>query len=80
MNNKSINQKTKNKISSGNNIVDTMAEISITGNIIPQEWYKHIVRKNGKPHLLAITILGDIVYWYRPTEVRDEVTGHTTGF
>lgn len=67
-------------LTSGNNMVDAMAEINITGNIIPQEWYKHVVRKNGKPHLLAITILGDIVYWYRPTEVRDEVTGHTTGW
>lgn len=67
-------------LTSGNNMVDAMAEISITGNIIPQEWYKHVLRKNGKPHLLAITILGDIVYWYRPTEVRDEATGYIIGW
>jgi len=67
-------------LTSGNNMVDAMAEINITGNVIPQEWYKQVVRKNGKPHLLAITILGDIVYWYRPTEIRDEATGLTTGW
>lgn len=34
-------------LTSGNNMVDAMVEINITGNIIPQEWYKHVVRKNG---------------------------------
>ncbi|MBO1695250.1 DUF6017 domain-containing protein [[Clostridium] symbiosum] len=59
----------------GNPIVDASAEISITGNIIPQAWYKTIVKETGKPHLTAIVILSDIVYWYRPTELRDESTG-----
>ena len=67
-------------LSSGNAMVDSMAEINITGNIIPQIWYKKILRDNGKPHLLAITILADIVYWYRPTEVRDETTSALIGF
>lgn len=59
----------------GNRIVDASAEISITGNITPQAWYKTIVKETGKPHLAAIVILSDIVYWYRPTELRDESTG-----
>ncbi|EGT4625275.1 TPA: hypothetical protein KNN56_001688 [Clostridioides difficile] len=59
----------------GNPIVDASAEISITGNITPQAWYRTIVKKTGKPHLTAIVILADIVYWYRPTELRDESTG-----
>lgn len=59
----------------GNPIVDASAEISITGNITPQAWYKTIVKETGKPHLTAIVILADIVYWYRPTELRDESTG-----
>ena len=59
----------------GNSIVDASAEISITGNITPQTWYKTIVKETGKPHLTAIVILADIVYWYRPTELRDESTG-----
>jgi len=55
-----------------------MASIVITGNVIPQSWYKTIVKPTGKPYVEAIMILADIVYWYRPTEVRDETTGQTT--
>lgn len=65
--------------SSGNAIVDKMAKIQITGNVIPPAWYKSIVLENGKPNSVAITILSDIVYWYRPTDVRDEATGEYLG-
>ncbi len=68
-----------NQMTSGNTSVDQMLEISFEGNITPQAWYKTILRENGKPHLLAITILSDIVYWYRPTIVRDEPTGQLKG-
>lgn len=64
--------------SSQNAIVDQMAGIVITGNVIPQNWYRAIVKPTGKPYVEAIMILADIVYWYRPTEVRDEMTGQTT--
>lgn len=64
----------------GNAKVDQMGQMQISGNITPQIWYKTITRKNGKPHLLAIAILSDIVYWYRPTEIRDESSGHITGY
>jgi len=58
-----------------------MGSVAITGNVIPEEWYKHVVKKaTGKPYLLAITILADLVYWYRPTEVRDERTGEVIGW
>ena len=57
--------------SSQNTIVDQMANIVITGNVIPQNWYRAIVKPTGKPYVEAIMILADIVYWYRPTEVRD---------
>ena len=33
---------------------------------------------NGRVNLLAINILADIVYWYRPMEIRDEMTGDVT--
>lgn len=66
--------------STGNQTVDAMASIQLTGNIIPQIWYKQIVRDNGKPHLLAISILADITYWYRPTEIRDPGSGQFMGF
>lgn len=65
---------------SGNEIVDMVGRISITGNIIPQIWYKTITHPSGKPYLEAIVILSDIVYWYRPTEVRDERTGQVIAY
>lgn len=64
--------------SSQNTIVDQMAGIVITGNVIPQNWYRAIVKPTGKPYVEAIIILADIVYWYRPTEVRNKMTGQTT--
>ncbi len=64
----------------GNKIVDSIGTINFAGNIIPQQWYKTVLRNNGKPYLLAITILSDIVYWYRPTEVRDEASGRVIGW
>ena len=65
---------------SGNEIVDMVGRISITGNIIPQIWYKTITHPSGKPYLEAIVILSNIVYWYRPTEVRDERTGEVIAY
>ena len=58
--------------STGNEIVDENAKLNISGNIIPQVWYRTIIRESGKPNLTAIIILADIVYWYKPTEIRDE--------
>ena len=57
----------------GNKAVDAVGEMNLTGNIIPEAWYRTIT-KNGKPCSLAILLLADIVYWYRPTEHRDETT------
>lgn len=67
-------------LTSGNAIVDAMGSINITGNIVPAIWYRTITKENGKPYLLAIVILADIVYWYRPSEVRDQGTGHILGW
>lgn len=64
----------------GNAKVDLMAQFQLTGNVTPQVWYKTITRTNGKPYLLAIAILSDIAYWYRPIEMRDEGTGHIIGY
>lgn len=63
----------------GNSIVDEMAKIRITGNIVNPNWFKTILYENGKPNLNAIVILADIVYWHRPTEIRDEETGEQIG-
>ncbi len=67
-------------ITSGNNTVDRIGGMNISGNVIPQIWYRTITRPNGKPYLLAITLLSDIVYWYRPSEVRDEQSGQIIGW
>lgn len=61
--------------STGNKSVDAVGTMNLSGNVIPQSWYKTIVKETGKPYLAAIVILADIVYWYRPTEERDEATG-----
>lgn len=59
-------------MNSGNPIVDKVAQIHFSGNVIPKTWSDKIVYKNGKPNLAAMYLLADIVYWYRPTEERDE--------
>ena len=65
--------------STGNKIVDEVGMINIDGNVIPHAWYSHFKLPSGKPDLNAMIILSEIVYWYRPTTVRDEATGSVTG-
>ena len=48
-------------------------------NVIPNSWYQYI-KKSKKPNRLAIEILAEIVYWYRPSPVRDEITMKTIGY
>lgn len=70
-----------NTINTGNIIVDEVGKMNFTGNIIPEAWYRTIRKnKTGKPNLRGIIFLSDIVYWYRPTEIRDEVTGEVIGY
>lgn len=61
----------------GNKIVDEVSQLHI--NSIPEAWYKTI-RKNNQPYALAILVLWEIVYWYKWTEVRSEVTGCVVGY
>lgn len=66
---------------SGSDSVDALGQMNISGNVTPAAWYKQILKAStGKPYLLAIALLSDIVYWYRPTEVRDEATGNVIGW
>lgn len=66
--------------STGNEIVDQVARINISGNIIPLSWFQTLVSDSGKPMLLAIDLLADIVYWYRPKEIREEGSGDLVGY
>ena len=61
-----------------NVIVNKVGKMRFSGNVIPEVWYKTIVSSNGRVNLLAINILAEIVYWYRPMEIRDEMTGDVT--
>jgi DnaD/phage-associated family protein len=56
-------------------VVDQVGEMKIEGNLVPNLWYKNITFSSGKAHFVAITLLADILYWYRPTLVRDESGG-----
>lgn len=62
-----------------NPAVYAVGKMHISGNVIPNTWYQTIQTPGGKPYLNAIILLADIVYWYRPTEIRDERSGKTTG-
>jgi len=50
------------------------------GNTIDNQWYKEILFENKKPHLNAIIILSEIVYWNRPVIEKDEKTGDVTTY
>ncbi len=60
--------------------VAEMAQIPLTGNIVPSRWFKTIIFDNGKPDLSSILILADLCYWHRPTEIRDERSGAVIGY
>lgn len=68
------------KNTTGSVSVDAMIPLRIQGNMIPFTWYQTILRPNGKPYLLAIVILSDLVYWFRAVEERDEQTGEFLGW
>ncbi|QBP91197.1 DnaD domain protein [Bacillus mycoides] len=60
------------------NIVTEIGGLNFKGNVVDHEWFNYITFSNGKPHIVAIMVLSEIVYWYRPTVIRDEVTGRVT--
>ncbi|QWH28981.1 DnaD domain protein [Bacillus mycoides] len=60
------------------NIVTEIGGLNFKGNVVDHEWFNYITFSNGKPHIVAIMVLSEIVYWYRPTVIRDEYTGKVT--
>ncbi|AXO98622.1 DnaD domain-containing protein [Bacillus anthracis] len=60
------------------NIVTEIGGLNFKGNVVDHEWFNYITFSNGKPHIVAIMILSEIVYWYRPTVIRDEIDGKVT--
>lgn len=63
-----------------NKTVAAIGKMNFEGNIIPMAWFSHLTFENGKPNTVAIICLSEIVYWYRPVEIRDEETGKVTGY
>lgn len=57
-----------------------MKDISLEGNLIDSGWIENLKYENGKTNLNAVMILSEIVYWYRPVEIRDESTGAVLGY
>ncbi|MDL2343015.1 hypothetical protein QOL99_02500 [Deinococcus sp. MIMF12] len=58
-------------------VVEAIGRLSITGNTIPHVWYQRSEFRSdaNRPDRNMITIVSDIVYWYRPREVRNEEEG-----
>ena len=50
----------------------------LTGNITPHDWYEKFTNNRGRPDLPLISVLSEIVYWYRPKRIKDNQTGDIT--
>lgn len=59
--------------------VAAIGRLDFRGNVTPENWYQELRLDSDKAYLEAIVILTEIVYWYRPSETRDESTGQVTG-
>jgi hypothetical protein len=57
-----------------------MKDLALEGNLIDNGWIENLRYENGKTNLNAVMILSEIVYWYRPTEIRNELTGQVEGY
>ena len=55
-----------------NPIVNEVGKMHFSGNIVPEIWFHTITDVKKTTLALVVLILGEIVYWYRPSEVRDE--------
>ena len=60
--------------------VEAIGKLNFTGNIVPRTWRHWLKRDNGKINSVAIDILAELIYWYRPIEVVDEMTGKVIGW
>lgn len=58
-------------------VVAVVGSLRFEGNLIPQSWYRHslLQHESGKANLVAITVLAEIVYWYRPAGGREAAAG-----
>lgn len=59
--------------------ITRMSKLKLEGNVIDNGWLENLKLKSGKTDMIGIMILSEIVYWYRPTIIRDEDTGEVLG-
>ncbi|QLE46464.1 hypothetical protein FD723_40340 (plasmid) [Nostoc sp. C052] len=58
---------------SGDRLVDAIAQINFQGNLIPKSWFSHVKYTNTRGEYcdyLAVNILSEVVYWYRPKVIK----------
>jgi hypothetical protein len=63
-------------------IVAEIGKLDFQGNTLPHSWFQCDLLRNPrtyKVNLLAVVILGDIVFWYRPKDIIDEATNQRIG-
>ena len=75
-----VKETDKTSLSKADKDVLEISNINFEGNIIPIEWFQHLKLDNGKTDMNSIILLSDIVYWYRPTTIRNETTGQPIGY
>lgn len=63
-----------------NTTLEQTRQLTLIGNIIPHSWYSKIKFPSGTADLLGTVLLAEIVYWYRPVEIKDERTGQLIGY
>ncbi|WP_124330508.1 hypothetical protein [Desulfonema ishimotonii] len=59
---------------------DMLKNVRFAGNLIPHSFYRHIRRESGTTDFEGVGIMSDILYHYRPAEIRDRKTGRITGY
>lgn len=57
----------------GNDIVDAMSRLNISGLVIPHSWLKTVTMESGKLDIKAIILLSDIVGWYQLSESYEDL-------
>jgi hypothetical protein len=58
--------------------VRRIGAMNFSGNVIPHAWLQHPLlrfKESGLLNTNAVLLLADLIYWYRPVEIRDEATG-----
>lgn len=56
-----------------NESVRMLQGVELKGNIIPHNWFNTIKKESGTVDYIAILVLSEIVYWYRPSYQFDDL-------